>query len=124
MFIDISLTLIGFSLAAFAILIGSKDIMDKLHIEDNNNCEKNSYENKPIETLFADFMFALLTQCISIQWHVIIKPYNCSQNITVLISLFLFLFEIFWTMHIAIQLYTIRYIITPIPKLPKDNESK
>lgn len=114
MYISVSLTLMGFSLAAFAILIGSKEIMDKINVQYNetgskyrSRCRKNT-KPKPVETMFADLVLGLIVQGVSILWYIVINNFHCVCNLIETISLALVLIEILWSIHIIIHIYTLR----------------
>lgn len=109
MFVNVSSTLMGFSLAAFAILIGSKEIMDKKNMI---VCDNNK-KIKPVEIIFADLAFGLIIQCVSILLFIIMAHIKCDSNFVKVSSLALMLSEILWSIHIIIHVYTLRTYIRP-----------
>lgn len=109
----LNVTMMGFGIAAIAIVLGfSKEIVMELSNE-NDELKKDQNKNKGSETkgtpfgkIVGDISFYILMNAINIilLLALLLVENQCVYNITITLSLF----NILWSMHIALHLFALR----------------
>ncbi len=105
--------MMGFGIAAIAIVLGfSKEIVMELSNandelkNDQNKKKESETKGTPFGKIVADISFYILMNAINIILLLALLPVHnqCVFNITIALSLF----NILWSMHIALHLFALR----------------